>query len=48
VGVSGLRVDGVAATPETVVERGPEELCREALAAVRAQTGLTDEERKNC
>jgi len=47
VGVSGLRVDGVAATPEMVVERGPEDLCREALAAVRAQTGLTDEERKN-
>jgi hypothetical protein len=48
VGVSGLRVDGVEATPELVVERGPEDLCREALAAVRAETGLTDEERKNC
>jgi hypothetical protein len=47
VGVSGLRVDGVEATPETVIERGPEDLCGEALAAVRAQTGLTDAERKN-
>ena len=47
VGVSGLRVDGLEATPKMVVERGPEELCSEALAAVRAETGLTDEERKN-
>src|SRR3954454_19077289 len=41
VGVAGLRVDGVEATPELMVERGPEDLCREALAAVRAETGLT-------
>ena len=47
VGVSGLRVDGVEATPEMVIERGPEDLCSEALAAVRAETGLTDVERKN-
>jgi hypothetical protein len=46
-GVSGLSVDGVEATPETLVERGPEELFREALAAVRCETGLTDDERKN-
>jgi hypothetical protein len=46
-GVSGLEVDGVEATPETLAERGPEELFREALAAVRAEAGLTDEERKN-
>jgi hypothetical protein len=47
VGVSGLRVDGVEATPEIIIDRGPEELYREALAAVRAETGLTDAERKN-
>ena len=46
-GVSGLRVDGVEATPEMLIERGPEGLFREALAAVRHETGLTDEERKN-
>ena len=46
-GVSGLQVDGVEATPEALVERGPEELFREALAAVRRETGLTDDERKN-
>jgi hypothetical protein len=47
VGVTGLHVDGVVATPELVAERGPEELFREALTAVRAETGLTDDERKN-
>jgi len=47
VAVSGIQLDGVEATPETMIERGPEELFREALAAVRAQTGLTDDERKN-
>ena len=47
VGVAGLVVDGVEATPEALVERGPEELFREALAAVRRETGLTDDERKN-
>src|SRR4051812_26739173 len=47
VGVSGLRVDGVEATPEMVIEQGPEDLCGEALAAVRRETGLTDDERKN-
>jgi hypothetical protein len=45
--VSGLNLDGVEATPETLAETGPEELFREALAAVRAQTGLTADERKN-
>jgi len=45
--ISGLEVDGVEATPESLAEAGPEELFREAIAAVRAQTGLTTEERKN-
>jgi hypothetical protein len=45
--VSGLQVDGVEATPESLAEAGPEELFREAVAVVRAQTGLTAEERKN-
>ncbi len=47
-GIEGLRVDEQDATPELVLENGPEDLYREALAAVRAETGLTDEERKNC
>jgi hypothetical protein len=45
--VSGLVLDGGQAGPELLAEAGPDELFREALAAVRAETGLTDEERKN-
>jgi hypothetical protein len=48
VGVSGLSVDGCAASPQVLVESGPEALVREALTAVRAETGLSEEERKNC
>ena len=46
-GVSGLELDGSDATPELLAEAGPEDLFREALAAVRAETGLTEAERKN-
>jgi hypothetical protein len=46
-GVSGLVVDGAEATPELLAESGPEDLFREALAAVQLQAGLTQEERKN-
>lgn len=45
--VTGLEVDGSLATPDSLAEAGPEELFREALAAVRAATGLSDAERKN-
>ena len=45
--VSGLELDGSVATPESLAEAGPEDLFREALAAVRSETGLTEEERKN-
>jgi hypothetical protein len=40
-------VDGSIAGPELLAEAGPEELFREALAAVRRETGLNEEERKN-
>ena len=46
-GVSGLDLDGAPATPEALAESGPEGLFREALAAIRAETGLTEEQRKN-
>ena len=46
--VSGLVVDGVVAGPELLAEAGPDELFREALAAVRAETGLSADESKNC
>jgi hypothetical protein len=45
--VSGLQLDGAEASPDSLAEAGPEDLFREALAAVRAQTGLSEEERKN-
>ncbi len=45
--VSGLDLDGVAATPESLAERGPEELCREMIQAIKAECGLSEEERKN-
>ena len=45
--ISGLIVDGVKATPEVLAENGPESLFREALTAVRHETGLTEAERKN-
>jgi hypothetical protein len=46
-GVAGLLVDGVEATSEILADAGPEELFREALAAVRAEAGLSEAERKN-
>jgi len=45
--VLGLEVDGAAATPAALMERGPEDLFREALAVVKAETGLSAAERKN-
>ncbi|MBZ5623801.1 MAG: hypothetical protein LAQ69_34630 [Acidobacteriia bacterium] len=45
--IEGLEVDGVGAIPATLADAGPEELFREALEAVRAETGLNEAERKN-
>jgi hypothetical protein len=45
--VTGLRIDGEDATPQTLIDRGPEELCREAAAEIRRECALSDEERKN-
>jgi hypothetical protein len=45
--VAGLEMDGAAATPAALAASGPEDLFREALAAVKAETGLSGEERKN-
>jgi hypothetical protein len=45
--VSGLEIDGERAGPLDLVDRGPEELVREALAAVKAGAGLSEAERKN-
>ncbi|MCX6633382.1 MAG: hypothetical protein NTW28_37785 [Candidatus Solibacter sp.] len=45
--ISGLAVDARYAGVELLAEAGPEALFREALAAVRRETGLSEEERKN-
>jgi hypothetical protein len=45
--VDGLAIDGEAAHPESVISSGPEELCREIVQAIKAECGLTGEERKN-
>jgi hypothetical protein len=43
----GLEVDGVGATPELLASTGPEDVFREALSAIKASCGLTEDERKN-
>lgn len=45
--IEGLVVDGRHADPAMLADSGPEELFYEAVAAVRAETGLTETERKN-
>ena len=47
VAVHGLSVDGEEATPDIVASRGPEDLCREVVAAIKSECHLTEEERKN-
>ena len=43
----GLEVDGVEATPELLASRGPENLFCEAVSLIKAECGLSEEERKN-
>lgn len=45
--VTGLKLDGQPATPESLAASGPEDLFREALAAIKHQCGLSEAERKN-
>jgi hypothetical protein len=45
--LTGLEVDGVAATPEALAAAGPENLLQEAVAAIKAECGLSETERKN-
>jgi hypothetical protein len=46
-GVEGLEVDGTTATPEVLIEAGPEALCQEALSLIKAECGMSEAERKN-
>jgi hypothetical protein len=45
--IDGLTIDGLEVTPDFFVDCGPEDLVREAASLVRAQLGLTEQERKN-
>jgi hypothetical protein len=45
--LDGLTIDGQAATPALLLERGPEHLSREIAEAVRRECFLSGEERKN-
>jgi hypothetical protein len=45
--IDGLTIDGLDVTLDLFVERGQEELVREAAALVRSQLGLSEQERKN-
>lgn len=45
--IEGLMIDGATATPETLIEKGPIKLAAEILGRVKAECGLTDDERKN-
>ena len=46
-GVEGLAIDGEDATPAAVIEKGPMALAMEILTRVKAECGLTENERKN-
>ncbi len=46
-GIDGLLLDGGPATPLALLERGPENLCREIVERIRAECFLTDGQRKN-
>lgn len=45
--IEGLRIDGEPATCALLIEKGPEQLTREIVEAIKAQCGLSEEERKN-
>jgi hypothetical protein len=45
--VDGMEIDGEPATAERLVETGPELLCQEILTAIKAECGLSEDERKN-
>ena len=47
IGVEGLEIDGAEATAAGLIEAGPVELAAEILARIKAECGLSEDERKN-
>ena len=45
--VEGLEIDGKPATPQSLLDGGPESLVTEVLEAIYREAGLSGEERKN-
>jgi len=45
--LDGLTIDGEPASAVQLLEKGPEELAQEVVAAIKRQCGLTEAERKN-
>jgi hypothetical protein len=45
--IRGLQLDDAPATTQKLIDAGPEELFLEALAAVKAECGLSETETKN-
>lgn len=45
--VEGLVIDGEKVSVELLIEKGPELLCDEIVASIRAELELSEEERKN-
>jgi hypothetical protein len=47
IGIDGLAIDGEPATLDKLLEKGPDELTREIVGAIKTQCGLSETERKN-
>jgi hypothetical protein len=45
--IEGLIIDGEVATAVQLLEKGPEDLTREIVGAIKEQCGLSETERKN-
>jgi len=45
--VQGLEIDGEAATPAALIEKGPLDLAKEMLAQIKRECGLSEDQRKN-
>ena len=45
--VEGLKIDGAPASPANLIARGPEELVEEIISAIKTESGLNENERKN-
>jgi hypothetical protein len=45
--IDGLKIDGSPATLDSLIEKGPEPLTDEIIGSIKAELGLTEDERKN-